>query len=142
MDAESLRREVESPWCPKCKCPSEDCEVSDNHYGVWHEGIWNRAPDARVPGLECKAWMDSDFLVWKLDGQRIATDAATLLIIAREATLLAEAIGGMTYPHDSNARLDLCLALASDTPLAKVRALVSLHHRLLDQREANDAQVP
>lgn len=141
MDAEQLRQLVMEPFCVNDSPhkSGEACKIRDP--------LYTRAPDARVPGLRFGTIADGAIddtgreSRWILNEEPyseaefyIPPSHATALIGWAEATLLAEHCAGQTGFDER-----LTDALASDTPRAKVKALVTLHHRLLDQREQADA---
>lgn len=165
MDAETLRRLVlTQAWCEKCGLQGHSHgNVCD---ATIHPPLWLRpgGKDARPAGLGWSELTDGWGLRDHIGGAQgsivrgCKPERAAALIGWAEATLLAEAIQDLrpfavvadglaaqgkvsVVDWRAVARDRICqlmYALAADTPLEKVRALIELHHKLLDSREDDD----
>lgn len=86
MDAEQLRRAVESPWCPKCGLPCDGRICHASCHVDPRPPFRDRFPDLWPTGLEWHPHMG-----WLLDGESIGTAHADDLIQAPIARSLARA---------------------------------------------------
>lgn len=150
-DAESLRRVVLEPWCPKCGCPvepkDEHTELGRAVSGLGHDPrppLWTRWPQLRPQGLEWKhdpeleKYHKSDphfYDGWAVDDDFVFGTTAHALICWSMARELAKAIKKEPESRIQRAEaMPLIDALASDNPAQELAAMC---HRLKDQENAD-----